>query len=456
MDLQQALITRVLAEGDLRPLREFNLLQPEKFTSDLARLSLEYIIEHHRTTGALPSRQLMQQMIPGITFEESQDPLKTLLVHVSEELAESSFRLLQLRLDELLATHGPLAAAEVAAADFLRLSTQYGNSSSVYVAGARPEIEFRSLTEEAETKRSVPIVWVPLQAASGGLSGGWVMVLYARLKRGKTFALLEEAQFLCRCGFRVLYVSNEDPVEQVIRRLYALDCGFPYHRLVGKEKKKAFFAQNPAGLSNRFKILRAVNWYSQKQCFRIYRPRDFEEPPTIQLIERLINQHNPDLLIVDQMAYLEVDKRIRDDNKRLGHICRLLGSLAAKYDLPTLASHQGNRSGVKKTARDDDPDDIYGSDQIAQAADLVFRLRLNKRLRVRHFDPMATREIDMEGWATRAEFCNDLRLLAQDDPLVIASNQEAEANKDTGKKPPVSPQIHRPRPIIKTEGSRWV
>jgi len=387
---QMALVTRVIETGDLRPLRMWGITHDE-LTDEDASILLEFVSLYFNEHGSVPRKKTIREKLPGIYFEETdeEDP-EILCSAVAEELAEAKFRRLQIESQDLLERHGPLGAAEELQKKYMDISSSFGRTPT-YVLGSRADIDFRALTSEQEVDRVVPYVWPTMQKCSGGARSGEFIVLYGKKKNAKTWALLEQAEFVSREGYKVLFITPEMPKSQIARRVYAIRAGFPYSPM---RTKDLFKMGDAKAAENMMHLRRVIASFLDQSNFIIYDPEDEEGELRIDRIEGLVDEHKPDILLVDQMQYITMGDPNRELRHKLGDVSKRLKKISRVKDLPVMVSTQSNKDG-----------DIAESIQIEQIADIVLWVSLNKETGIRHFKVAAARELEAEDWACFADFC---------------------------------------------------
>lgn len=154
-------------------------------------------------------------------------------------------------------------------------------------------------------------------ALGGGVESGMHVVIFGVPEIGKTHVVLNAAAVMVQAGFKVLYCGNEDPPRKVLRRFLCRLTDMPEQDLKGRMNE-------------------AYEQAMQKGYDRFF----FEEiiPGTIGELRNLIEKHEPDVIIVDQIRNLSIgDHDITKVLERAGIHMR---NFAKKYGIVTISVTQ--------------------------------------------------------------------------------------------------------------------
>jgi replicative DNA helicase len=187
--------------------------------------------------------------------------------------------------DDLLATKRDVKGHELAAAllnggDTSRLIQEYDelmateSFESEVTSEVRQGLSVVDLVTDRFNPEGLVACWPPSLNArlDGGLKPGHHMVVFARPEMGKTLAVIEMMAGFISQGLSVLYVGNEDPLDDVNMRVI-----------------------NRLSLMNKFEVL-----------------NDPEKADTrarevgYDLLITLIEEHRPDVLVLDQLRNLNM------------------------------------------------------------------------------------------------------------------------------------------------------
>lgn len=196
------------------------------------------------------------------------------------------------------------------------------------------------------------------ESLGGGLLPGHNITLFARPEAGKTALAITMACNFAKDGRRVLYIGNEDPIEDL--RLRALT------NLV--EKPATVLLRHPDKAEMRALERGASNLIMRELC-----------PGTGAEMERLIRVHKPHVLIVDQLRNV----RVKGDNftQQLDKAAQLVRALGKKYKMVTVSVTQAGDSARDKLVLDDG--DIDSSNTgIPGAADVLIGMGVDDNMRM--------------------------------------------------------------------------
>lgn len=192
----------------------------------------------------------------------------------------------------------------------------------------------------------------------GGLLPGHNLTVFARPEAGKTALSLTLATSFAYKGHKVLYVINEDSVQDLAVRAVCCTTQRTADEVRTNLDESLALALKK-GLGNL--ILRETS------------------PGSLRELEALVRRHQPKVLIVDQIRNLKVPKT---DNytQGLDHIAQGLRALGKRYNLVTIGTTQAGDSGNNKAILD--MGDIDSSNTgIPGAADVLIGLGVNEQLR---------------------------------------------------------------------------
>ena len=162
----------------------------------------------------------------------------------------------------------------------------------------------------------------------GGVLRGHNITVYGRPDSGKSLFALNQAAFACKQGHRVLYVANEEPAQDITRRLLSRLSGIGIVKL--RDHETLLQALEKAGKSYE-------NWYllHRAGC-------------TARDIAAQAAKVKPDFVIVDQLKNLACSA----DNRalQLDVLARQVREIGIEYNCVTLSITQAGDSAHNKLA----------------------------------------------------------------------------------------------------------
>ena len=163
----------------------------------------------------------------------------------------------------------------------------------------------------------------------GGLLPGHHVLVFARPEMGKTAMVVNMLSGFVRQGKRVLYVGNEDPIVDIVMRVVC--------RLTNKSKAEVVANPEAADTDARASGYGLVTFAGLA-------------PGTPREIERLIKQHKPHVVIVDQIRNLGM----KEENPvvKLEKAATAMRTLGKRYGLLMVSVTQAGDSATGKAVLD--------------------------------------------------------------------------------------------------------
>lgn len=167
----------------------------------------------------------------------------------------------------------------------------------------------------------------------GGLWPGHHMTIFARPEMGKTALMTTIAvRAVAHSDARVLYLTNEDPVRDLMVRCLAQFSGLSPDEAI-KELDGA--------------IAKARKHGADRLLFRDMAPGSLPE------IGRMVRKHKPDLLIVDQMRNMGTGQKAENMTQRLDSVAQGLRNIGKRYGCSVISVTQAGDSARDKAILDD-------------------------------------------------------------------------------------------------------
>lgn len=198
-----------------------------------------------------------------------------------------------------------------------------------------------------------------------GLQGGRLYVLAGRPGSGKSIVALSMAKNVAAEGKKVLYISLEMAVNEVIDRAVADWSGVYLSNIEDglrslrseREKTKQFEA-----VASSLSMLVGHD-------ITVWDETNIGIADIALECQRMKRSEGVDLIIVDYLGLIESTGN--DEVKELGEMSRRLKNLAAELDTPIIALHQVNRSCENRENKRPNKSDLRGSGKIEENANVV-------------------------------------------------------------------------------------
>lgn len=203
-----------------------------------------------------------------------------------------------------------------------------------------------------------------LDKETGGIQAGEYALLSARIGSGKTWLLCYFAKLWAFQGNKVLLISNEMPIEQIMARVDAMIAGFNPILLRTKEDPVKL-------LKMKEKVLNIINTDLKSVGGDIIIPKKRCGSP-LEMIH-LAEEHKVDIICVDGVYLMNPStgkggirwERIASVSNELKQVCLDTG-------IPTLATTQLKRQGNEAIVN---LESLAYADALGQDADMVFALQ---------------------------------------------------------------------------------
>lgn len=202
-----------------------------------------------------------------------------------------------------------------------RRLAQGGGEAEVF----KPRLTAEDFTKEAGQRIAISPAGLN-KFIGGGVLRGHNITVYGRPDSGKSLFALNQAAYACKQGFKVLYVANEEPAQDITRRLLSRLSGIAIERLQDAASITAAIERAGHAYDNWFLLHRAG--------------------ATAQDIGRQCHRIRPDFVIVDQIKNLACSS----DNRalQLDTLARQIREIGIKYNCVTMSVTQAGESAHNK------------------------------------------------------------------------------------------------------------
>ena len=234
-----------------------------------------------------------------------------------------------------------------------------------------------------------------VDALTSGMFPGELWIVAAGPKVGKTWYSLQVMKKAMLQGRTVLYFSLEMPISEMEDRLEALLSGVSYNRLAkGKLESSEFMA------------LRKTQ-DSEKDMGKVMFKRPGYGDRTVENMIRIAREIRPDVMIIDQLSWIESD----DARGRSEQVAKIILDLKAsisdddEFRVPTLLLTQFNRAGAS-AGEQADLSQLALSSEIERTADAIISFSRTKEQAANNalvMQILAARRCDTAKWLLHRE-----------------------------------------------------
>lgn len=162
---------------------------------------------------------------------------------------------------------------------------------------------------------------------NGGLLRGHHVVVFARPEVGKTMVVINMVAGFLRQNLRVLYVGNEDPVNDLVLRVISRLTGMTTHDILA-DPQRADGEARARGYDNL--ILASL------------------APGTVKEVEALMLEYKPDVVVVDQLRNLNSFGKEENLTRKLEQNAMGVRALGKKYQSLMVSVVQAGDSATNK------------------------------------------------------------------------------------------------------------
>lgn len=198
--------------------------------------------------------------------------------------------------------------------------------------------------------------------ASGGFTGGQMIVVGARPGQGKTAAACQIADHAATNGVGVAMFTLEMPDESILRRMAAARAQVDAMKVT----------QGWASEMDRHQLLEAYADITDPEATRMWidDSTGITVPAMRGALRRLVARHSIGLVIIDYLQLVETGSRNQRRYEQVSEISRGVKLMAREFNLPVIALAQISRETEKENRRPK-LSDLRDSGSIEQDADVV-------------------------------------------------------------------------------------
>lgn len=336
---------------------DFSKLQREWFV-DYERNLYDFIYNHLREYNKLPAVKVVEETFENVFIAELEEPIKFYYDRLTERIVLNRIQSGLPQVNRYISEGNGLKTYE----ELKRIIEDTDISSILYnkdVLNIKElgDLVLKDIIENRGAFTGVPTGWKTLDEATGGLQKGDVFLVLARVKMGKTAALIHMLNAAIDNGEIPMLISMEMNARQIGARLFAMRGNLNMTHLQRR-------TVSDFGLRK----LQAVITEIEDRPF-YYVEGQFKTD--IDSIVSMMISYKPTVVYLDG-GYLVKDNTHKNKQKweKIGDVIERLKTAIAQLDIPLVASYQFNRDVKRKTKslKGEAFESIQLSDAISQIA----------------------------------------------------------------------------------------
>jgi len=343
-------VTKSMLENDINYIKKLPLfsLSPTEF--ELVQW-LEYYYKEH---GALPTKERFEKSEYAhywnehLTSSPFSDVYQMTLDHLKNIWFNEQMRGLQTKLE----TTGDVEATELTA-----LSKKLGLFTST-ITNDIFTVDRSELYSHDLPKNVLMFDWFDIDYGTGGIFPGELCLLVARPGTGKSLLSFYQAVNWARKGKRVLVISSEMGIQQMVSRFDAMLANF--NPLIHRTKDDFVLLDK-----YKIEIEKELTVLKESGGNIIY---PHQGTLTTSKINGLLSEHTPDVLIVDGVYLVDANKRYSEGWQKEAAVITELSQLALDFNIPVFTTTHLVRAGGSSHFN---LDNIAGTDYYGKVADIV-------------------------------------------------------------------------------------
>ena len=359
---EQLLISKVIQEQDLSyPLKHG--VKSDHFTKEWGTI-WTWLITYWRTHGSVPTDRAINMEFGDIkVLDAKSEPFSALVdemfaAYRQRNLVEAmSAAMPALNAGDTSAAFKLLSAGvQKAGADVARLR----DVNLIETWEARLE-KYDELRKMPNAIRGIPTGINGLDRITSGFRPQQLITFVGEAKKGKSLMTLMMANAAHLHGKRPLFVSFEMSAEEQAARYDAIVAKVPYSNILRANLSDQEFEK----VRNTLRMRKNMHPFLMSE--------DSSSLTTVSAIAGKIQQHRPDMLIVDGVYLMDDEQgEPKGSPQALTNITRSLKRIAQRFDIPIIGTTQvlgwklGNKKSRKITA-----DSIGYTSSFSQDSDLV-------------------------------------------------------------------------------------
>lgn len=333
-NIEESFITELLVSGDIATVIDSGITP--KFLSGTNKEVYKHILEHNSSYGKLPSIITLRKKFPKFNISKvnkkygTSEPIKYWCDELRAKRKHNTLVDLFEKSEELMLEFDSEKVLDLMRKTLNEIENEVNECDRIYINSDTAQ-RFEEYKQRQYTGglTGLPIGIDKVDEVTGGLNKGELTTYMAYTGVGKTWLLVIIAVNLTKLGYRVLLMTTEMSTKKMFQRIDAVWNGFDYSlfkkgQLSRKDEKKYKKYLEEMSKKTKEDILLVVE----------------QSTGGVAQIGAKVEQHNPDVVLVDGAYLLEDDLGTDDDWKSTVRIWRALHKLCLAKDLPVVVTTQ--------------------------------------------------------------------------------------------------------------------
>lgn len=351
------LLGAVIDTGSVHTLRE---LSRDIFIDEEAEL-YDFMRSHYRRYGQIPAIATVEEEL-NIEIPPAEETVDYYIRRVNDRKLYSVVRDKFNALKDCLREFDMETAKDVI--DEMRAATRVAHTETdIRTLGEAMQDVLREYDYAHDNPgiSGVPTGWGYFDAATGGYQPGDLVTWVARPSMGKTYNLLHQARSAWQFGYSVLVVTMEMTIEQIVRRVAAMQAGI----------NPDFIRKGMLSRYAHARLQNCIGSLAGTDRFRVFSGGMRKRASDVEI---LIQEYRPDIVFIDGVYLMQPDsKRSMQKIEKVAEVYDNLKQMTLSQNVPVVVTTQFNRQAGKK-GKDGSLENIAFTDAISTHSSLVISL----------------------------------------------------------------------------------
>lgn len=373
-NVEKLFVSKIIQEQDIKEVADV----PPYFLNDPDyRRAFEYIIEYYSENSVVPTQRVFNNDNPKIKLVESPEPWSDLRKRIERQYIAGVMAENLDKFNDAYEIGDIERAINLLSVTVSEAHTAIPNSRDVDVSqnGQERLARYQARRDDPGSLVGVPTGFPTIDRATQGLQPGQLVTVTGLAKASKSTLAMKLAMTIQEAGYRVLYLTYEQTVEEQERRLDAYRAGFNDNLLNSGE-------------------IDHENWQKLREGIKRteeYEPMMISEDcMTVAAIGAKIDIFKPDVVIVDG-TYMMEDERgeAKGSPMALANIVAGLKFLAMRRSICVVAVTQSTPARTKGETLNNDS--IMGSRAFVQYSNTVIGIERTEDVTMRKMKILMSR-----------------------------------------------------------------